>query len=113
MNAVRLSSAICAAPFLPKGLGALATWGRASIAQCERWIAALLSASVTLPAGGWKTIGLLPFCCGGKRSASRSVAAWLSVPGSSRLLEVLPPSVRIASKSTPTATTQAARTTHL
>jgi hypothetical protein len=29
----------------------------------------------------WNTIGLDPFCCGGKYLASRSDACWLCLPG--------------------------------
>ena len=46
---------------------------------------------MTFPDAAWKTIGLVPFCWGGNRSARRSAAAWLSVPGSRRLSLVFEP----------------------
>ena len=38
-------------------------------------------------------IGFEPFCRGGKPASSRSVAAWLPVPGSSTLLFVSAPTL--------------------
>jgi hypothetical protein len=61
------------------------------MAEREASIACLFAASVTLPLETWKTIGLEPFCCGGKRDASRSLAAWLSAPGSRRSSLVFDP----------------------
>jgi hypothetical protein len=55
---------------------------------------------------------LLPFCCGGKRSASRSIATWLSVPGSSRLSLVLLPNVRTSKTTAKARTTREPTTTH-
>ena len=52
-----------------------------------------LFASVTFPVCVWKMSGLPPFCWGGNRAARRFVAAWLLVPGRSRLLLVLLPKV--------------------
>jgi hypothetical protein len=73
---------------LANGSGAEATCGALASALYEDSTACLLAASVILPLVTWKTIGLLPFCCGGKRLASRSVACWLSVPGRLRSLLV-------------------------
>ena len=112
MNAVCASAEICEALRLPNGLGAVSTWGRARIAARESLIACIRGWSVTLPTPVWKTIGFAPFCCGGKRSARRSDAAWLSVPGRSRLFDVLPPSVRIRNPTTTRRSTHAPRTTH-
>jgi hypothetical protein len=54
--------------------------------------------SVSLPEVTAKTIGFVPFCCGGKRSCSRSVASWLPVPGRDTLLLVRAPSLPTAPK---------------
>ncbi len=91
MNAVFLSLLICAAPCREKGSTTLATWGSVFSCLYAASIACFSCASVTFPVVVWKTSGLLPFCCGGKRAARRLVAAWLSVPGSCRLLLVLLP----------------------
>src|SRR5215212_10085043 len=42
-------------------------------------------AVIFLPLGARRTTGLVPLACDGKRADSRSVAAWLSVPGNVRL----------------------------
>ena len=69
-------------------------------------MAVLRAPPSSVPESTWKTIGLLPFCCGGNLSASRSVARWLSVPGRLRSLVVSAPT-------RPTITTTAtAITTH-
>jgi hypothetical protein len=112
MSAVCLSLLICEAPCWLNGSVALATCGSFTIAWWESSIACLFVESVTWPVSTWKTIGLLPFCCGGKRSASRSVAAWLSVPGSSRLLLVLLPNVRTSKTTAAAARTHPPMTTH-
>ena len=114
-KAVCLSSLICACPCWLNGLVALKTCGSCLAALNDSWIACLFSGSVTFPfpSGEKKTIGFLPFCWGGKRFASRSVAAWLSVPGSSRLLEVLAPTDLTRPTTTASSTTHAASTTHL
>jgi hypothetical protein len=44
------------------------------IALAAWLIAFALSLSESFPDSTWKTIGLLPFCWGGKRSARTSVA---------------------------------------
>ena len=67
-------------------------------------IACLLSLSVTLPEPRtWKMIGLEPFCWGGNPACSRSVAAWLPVPGRLMLLSVSAP-ICFTVSVTPTAT---------
>ena len=112
MKAVCPSLLICAAPCRPNGSVALATWGTLFTRAKDASIACFAPASVTFPVSVRKTSGLLPFCCGGKRAASRSVAAWLSVPGSRRLLLVLLPRVREAMTRRATRRSQVARTTH-
>src|SRR5436190_3255341 len=112
MNAVCLSLLICAAPCRLNGSTVAATYGSFLTRRYDSSIACFCDGSVTLPARVWKTSGLLPFCCGGKRAVSRSVAAWLSVPGNFRLLLVLLPKLREAATSTTRRTTHAARTTH-
>ena len=91
MKAVVLSFETWAAPSWLKGLVAVTMSGRARRALRESRIACLLAASVTVPDVVWKMTGFEPFCCGGKRAARRSVARWLSVPGSVRLLLVSAP----------------------
>ena len=114
MNAVRLSLEICPAPRCENGLCAEKVSGRAFIALNESWIACLLSESVTFsPPGARKTIGFWPFCWGLKRSASRSDASWLPVPGSSRLFEVFDPNSFTRAVLPANRTTQAPSTTHL
>ena len=92
MNAVFLSFEIWAPAPCANGLVALCTYLIFLIALYESVIACLLSLSVTLPAPRmWKMIGLEPFCWGGNPACSRSVAAWLPVPGRLTLLSVLAP----------------------
>ena len=67
------------------------------------FIAGLCLLSVSDPSGVKNTIGLVPFCCGGKRCARTSVALWLSVPGSERSLSVGEPNTRTPAER-PTAT---------
>jgi hypothetical protein len=112
MNAVVLSLLICAAPRWLNGSTAATTCGSFFTRSKDAWIACFAWASVTLPVRARKTSGLLPFCCGGKREASRSDAAWLSVPGRLRLLLVLLPMLCERPISAASRTIQQPRTTH-
>jgi hypothetical protein len=112
MKAVCSSLLIWAAPCWLKGSTALATWGSFFTSLYDASIACFACASVTFPVRVWKTSGLLPFCCGGKRVARKSLAAWLSVPGSRRLLLVLLPKLRETTTRATRAMTHAPRTTH-
>ena len=111
-KAVCLSLLICAWPSWLNGEVALLVSGSASIRLNDPSIACLFLESVTFPVFVWKTIGFLPFCWGGKRSASTSVAAWLSVPGSSRLLLVFAPTDLTSAPTTIRTSSQPSRTTH-
>ncbi len=75
-----------ALPSLESGLVALRTSGSAFSALTVSSIGVLnFDAVIFSPLGAVSTTGLIPLACEGKRSLSRSVAAWLSVPGSVRL----------------------------
>ena len=52
------------------------------------------------PLGAVSTTGLVPFACDGKRCSSRSVACWLSLPGSVRLSFTFGPALRAHTAST-------------
>ena len=91
MNAVFLSFESPAEPCWVNGLGALTTSGSFARSLAAVLMAVLRAPLSSVPDGTWKTIGFLPFCCGGNRSASRSVARWLSVPGRLRSLVVSAP----------------------
>ena len=110
MKAVFSSSETVPVAWSPKGLGALTTSGRPWIAFAAWLIAFSLSLAVSLPESTWKTIGFWPFCWGGKRSASRSVAFWLPVPGRSTLLLVSAPTREMATTNTTRMTTHASST---
>ena len=113
MNAVALSFESPAAPCWLKGLGALTTSGSFARSLAALEMADFCAPASRVPEWTWNTIGLLPFCWGGKRSASTSVARWLSVPGSSRLFEVFEPSVCSAVTMKATSSSHANSTTHL
>ncbi len=112
MKAVFLSLLICGAPCWEKGSTTLATCGSVFTCLYAASIACLFFASVTFPFWVWKMSGLPPFCWGGNRVASRSVAAWLLVPGRSRLLLVLLPKVFAMVASAAMPTIQTASTIH-
>jgi hypothetical protein len=80
------------------------------IALAAWLIAFALSLSESFPDSTWKTIGLLPFCWGGKRSARTSVAFWLFVPGRLRSLLVSAPMRETARANATTRPTQTSRT---
>ncbi len=97
-------------PSLLTGLVTLATCADFFSAETDDLTAALFAWSVSLPLSTWKTIGLVPFCCGGNRFSSRSWTSWLPVPGRSRSLLVSEPKTRIAPKTPTMTSTQAPMT---
>jgi hypothetical protein len=111
VNAVVASLLTSPEAALANGSGAEATCGALASALYEDSTACLLAVSVILPLVTWKTTGLLPFCWGGKRLASRSVARWLSVPGRLRSLLVSAPTPQTSSRTTTTRPIQTATTT--
>ena len=113
MNAIRPLFESWAAPSWLKGFTALTTCGTLRIAVAAALIAFwLVPPSSSFPVAVEKTIGLLPFCCGGNCSASRSVARWLSVPGRLWSLDVSAPTTKTTRMTPATAMTQASRTTN-
>ena len=89
------------------GLVTLVTCGTALIRRTDSWTARLAAGSSSVPSAEWNTTGLWPFCCGGNSLARKSVAAWVSVPGSVMSLDVRAPS---STHPEPTATTTTAHT---
>ena len=110
MNAVALSFESPAAPCWLKGLGALTTSGSFARSLAASEMAVFCAPPSSVPESTWNTIGLLPFCCGGKRSARTSVARWLSVPGRLWSLVVRAPTRPTVATTTIVTTTHASST---
>ena len=98
-------------PWLDSGLVASRTSGSFLRAAIVSSIGCLNLESVSLaPVGASSTTGFVPLACEGKRSDSRSVAFWLSLPGSLRLSLTSGPTVRAAIAKPAKTTNQTPRT---
>ena len=94
------------------GLVASRTSGSFLNAATVSSIGFLYLESVSLaPEGARRTTGFVPFACDGNFAARRSVAFWLSLPGSVRLSLRSGPAVRAANPSTTKMTSHTAMTT--
>ena len=99
-------------PWLDSGLVASRTSGSFLKAAIVSSIGCLYFASVSFaPFGASSTTGFVPLACAGKRAASRSVAFWLSLPGSVRLSLTSGPTLRAATASSTKTTIHRPRTT--
>jgi hypothetical protein len=111
MKAVCLSLLICAAPCWLNGSTAARDVRELLHLRVGRLDRLLVFASVTLPVRRGRRAG----CCRSAAAEARREqvdAAWLSVPGRSRLLLVLLPAVRETATRATTRTSQQPRTIH-